>query len=438
MKSPNIVFITIDSLRSDKVFGELKKSYLPNLEKIINNGLFFPNTISSVDATDPSLGCIFTGKYPFNIDITLFKNHEKASFLFDHLKKIGYSRYSMLPNKTFFNTLSKNFEKAEKYDIDPYVLLYHGTGDRILEQLESNAFVEPWIYYVHLMDLHPSGHQFFHSKEFDDGKYGDNGYEKVLSGIDVWIGKILKKINLSTTIFILTSDHGDFIPENGKRIDDIYPIALKLRPLKKILPFNDNFWESSMKVTKFFVKKMRSIQLEKKGTEFEKRSYLVRVTGNLFDESIRVPLLLYGCEKYAHQIFQNQVSHIDILPTLLYLLDQPIPSDIDGTNLFSLMSDNSLKSRPVYFESASTSAIELGLSLGIRTDKYKYFRTRKKSDIHLYDIKDDPYEKNNLVNDLPQIVNDMEEILRKLQKSNHSKEHLSDIINQKRSSLRLE
>jgi len=114
MKKPNIIFITIDSLRSDKIYGKLKKSQIPNLEKIINNGLFFPNTISSADATDPSLGCIFTGKYPFKTEITLFKNHEKASFLFNLLKKIGYSRYSMLPNKIFFNTLSKNFEKAEK------------------------------------------------------------------------------------------------------------------------------------------------------------------------------------------------------------------------------------------------------------------------------------------------------------------------------------
>lgn len=437
MKPYNIVFLTIDSLRSDKIFGKFKKSQIPNLEKIINQGLFFPNTISSADATDPSLGCIFTGKYPFNTEITLFKNHEKASFLFDFLKKKGYSRFSMLPDKTFFNTLSKNFENAEKYSIDPYTLLYQGTGKRILEQLESNFLTEPWIYYIHLMDLHPSGDQFFYPKEFDTHKYGENDYEKALSGIDVWIGKIFKKINLETTLVILTSDHGDFIPDGGKRLDDVYSIQQKLRPLKQILPLNDNFWEFCLKTIKYFTKKIRNTQLEKKGTELEKRSYLNRVEGYLFDEIIRVPLIFCGNRKYPNNIIQNQVGHIDILPTLFDLLDYPIPSDLDGESSLPLISNNHVDTKPIYFESVSTSPTELGFSIGIRTKKYKYFRTRLKNNIHLFDIENDSLEKNNLAKNMPELVDKMESILTKIQESNNYKDNIKKIIKNKSSLLRL-
>ena len=85
---PNILFIVIDSLRADKCHGNTKTSKTPNLDSLIKNELYFEKAISSVDATDTSLGCIFTGKYPFKTGINLYKNHAKASRFFDILKNI--------------------------------------------------------------------------------------------------------------------------------------------------------------------------------------------------------------------------------------------------------------------------------------------------------------------------------------------------------------
>ena len=434
MTYPNIILLTIDSLRSDKVYGALKKSKIPNFDKIINEGLFFSTTISSIDATDPSLGCIFTGKYPFKHKITLFQNHEKASFLFDYLNKLGYTRCSLLPNKTFFKTLSKDFESAQFYDIDPYTLLYQGTGKRILKQLESNSVTEPWIYYVHLMDLHPSGHQFYYPKEFALEKFGNTDYEKALSALDFWIGKIIQKIDNSKTLFILTSDHGDFIPQNNKRIDDIYSIQKTLRPLKKILPFDDTFWESGMKTAKFFAKKIRTKKLNKVSNQ-EKRTYLKRAEGNLFDETLKVPLIFFGHNILDKSIIHSQVSHTDILPTILHLLNQPNYSNLDGVSLLPL-DKNNLKNRTIYYESASTSPDKLGHSIGIRTQKYKYFRSREKKSLYLYDIELDPYEENNISNST-EIVTKMEENLLEILGLENYKENLKNIIKKKRSSLKL-
>ena len=52
----------------------------------------------------------------------------------------------------------------------------------------------------------------------------------------------------------------------------------------------------------------------------------------------------------------------------------------------------------------------LGKMIGVRTSEYKYFRSRKSSNekIHLYDLKNDPYEENNLAEINPEIVKRME------------------------------
>jgi hypothetical protein len=56
--------------------------------------------------------------------------------------------------------------------------------------------------------------------------------------------------------------------------------------------------------------------------------------------------------------------------------------------------------------------------VGLRTSKFKYFRHARDStkDIHLFDLENDPFENNNIAQNNPSIVNDMEK-------------KISDIIN---------
>ena len=86
----------------------------------------------------------------------------------------------------------------------------------------------------------------------------------------------------------------------------------------------------------------------------------------------------------------------------------------DGESLVPLLNGESNKSNPVYIETASVTKDEmLGKVVGVRTSEYKYFRSRKspKEKIHLYDLKNDPLEENNLSKINPEIVKNMELIL---------------------------
>ena len=47
MEEPNILFLIIDSFRSDKFFHKEKTSVTPNIDKLIQRGVYFSQTIIS-------------------------------------------------------------------------------------------------------------------------------------------------------------------------------------------------------------------------------------------------------------------------------------------------------------------------------------------------------------------------------------------------------
>ena len=67
---------------------------------------------------------------------------------------------------------------------------------------------EPWCFLVHVTNMHFPVKK---PKGFEDEKFGSNNYEKQVSAIDAWIGKVLKKIDLEKTLVVITGDHGSYI-----------------------------------------------------------------------------------------------------------------------------------------------------------------------------------------------------------------------------------
>ena len=87
---------------------------------------------------------------------------------------------------------------------------------------------------------------------------------------------------------------------------------------------------------------------------------------------------------------------------------------IDGRSLVPLLNNESFIENSIYIESASVTPTELtGNVVGIRNPQYKYFRSRKSSkvNVHLYDLKTDPFEESNLAKTNLEVVQKMELIL---------------------------
>ena len=68
--------------------------------------------------------------------------------------------------------------------------------------------------------------------------------------------------------------------------------------------------------------------------------------------------------------------------------------------------------------------------VGIRTSRYKYFRSAHNANeaIHLYDLKNDPYENNNVAQTHKNLVTQFEKKMLELEKNNLSEyeEKISD------------
>ena len=410
---PNVLFIVIDSLRSDRFFGKNRSCKTPNIDSLVNKGVYFKNTISSSDVTGICLGNIFSGMYSFKTGLTLRNFNTNVITLFDILKNYGYKLNATIPNLTWFNLLIKNFDEYDSFRCDNLIQdsLYDGVGNSILKKLSSQKMKEPWIYYIHLEDLHP---ELVVPKDFHDEKFGTTDYDKVVSSIDHWIGKLIKKINIENTIVIITADHADPIPITDDRLGSIPNIQTAMKKGKDKFPILEPIGLKIFILIRELTKIFQKQKLRKKYTPKELRTITPRGSKTLFEETQQIPLLFLSNKVKKPIIIDNLVTGVDILPTLLNLLGlKHNDPNLDGRDLSPLFEDKKIVDIPIYIESGDTQERETGFLIGIRTADYKYHRTRKDahSGICLYDMKNDPFEENNIAKEQPEIVKNLEGIL---------------------------
>ena len=409
---PNIFLLVIDSLRSDKTYGKEKSSLTPNLNSLISQGTYFKQAISTTDQTGLSLGSLFTSLYPFKSGITYFNFDHDIPNLFDILKYEKYELNSFVPDLSFFQKMTKKFDYNEYYVYDKrgdWIQLV-GFGDKILEKFDHMK--KPWFFFTHLMDLRPP---YFLPPEFDKNEFGKTKYDRMLSYIDLWIGKFLKKINLNNTIFILSADHGDYISAVNEDLNEI--------KIPKILKKTNLIVPSSLtdKILSKLQKRRSSNELKNYESRMVPKDF--RTLQNrfehkfLFDELLRIPLVFTGYNVPSNLIIDQQVRQVDILPTLCDLAMFSKKNElVNGKSLTPLFNEQILSEEPAYIETGSSNSKNLGRLIGIRTSNFKYLRSRSKpgENVILYDLKNDPDEMNNIAESNLEIIEDMENQLVKI------------------------
>lgn len=116
---------------------------------------------------------------------------------------------------------------------------------------------------------------------------------------------------------------------------------------------------------------------------------------NLYDHSIRVPLILAGPGIPPGQRTDTMVYLFDIFPTLCELLKLPIPNTVDGKSFVPVLKDPKRKMRDgmVYAYRHYQRAI--------RTTRWKFIRYNAKGvqNQQLFDLAADPWEMKNLAAD---------------------------------------
>ena len=423
----NIFFLSIDALRQDKCLGKSKTSVTPNLDKLIQNGTFFNQIISAAQITVPSLSSIFTGLYPFECTTVdsirghkgnLFNLNQNLPTFFDDLIKSGYHTYAIIPEVLRYTNFPKLFANVEFFN--SFVTLYdENLGNKILKTLNDDV-KPPWFLFVHLVDLH--GNASFHLgnnfEKSEENYTGVNQYDKMLSAIDPWLGKIFQCIDLENTICVITSDHGSIVSdftnemfnfslendrlrefEPGFGFNSAHKIAnnfpKKLTPLRKKLAkiYTKHRTDKVKKKLEPRLDLAENLNLSPYQKRLLKKDHFVNPS-DCFDEGLRSALILLGPNLPSGKIISAQISSIDLFPTILDLIKIPTKVNHRGKSLVPLFSNTKNDERVVMIDSGSDGSQEqYSNTIGLRTKQYKYFRDRfsESKNVHLYDLENDPF-----------------------------------------------
>jgi arylsulfatase A-like enzyme len=447
---PNILFLLLDGLSAEKFFGETKTSKTPNIDSWINRGIYFSQAICSAQGTVPTVSSILTSLYPFECVVkakeTFFINPKIKTFI-HYLKENGYNTYATYQDVIYFLGLDKIFSSVDMYNSTWDEMKIQKVHETIIEKFSDNSLTEPWIHYLHVYDLNLLAHPIeFRLKngppEIQDKSYGENYFERVVSSMDIWLGKLLSKVNLENTLVIVTADHGlasskydsdleIYQSENIKKKEYKPGIVFKVSQ-KIITKFPKFLMPIRKKLSKTYTQRSDSKILDQFKPEYERIDNLdisnfkkrlmknaIWSYANVYDERYRVPLLFFGHGVTDSKIIPQQVRSVDIFPTLLDMLEINFnQKEIQGQSLLPLFKGQKLEELPVLVEAAPNSPRFFQTNIiGVRTSNFKYFRNKYDTtiDVHLYNLKTDPLEENNIVENNPDIVKKMEEFLIKLQ-----------------------
>jgi arylsulfatase A-like enzyme len=139
------------------------------------------------------------------------------------------------------------------------------------------------------------------------------------------------------------------------------------------------------------------------GEEFMERRHWGHVELNLYDEILKVPMIMRIPGVPGNQVIGRQVSGMDIMPTILELAGCPIPKKVLGHSLVPLWSGN-----------AEAYGVEVAIGerwrdtshmIAVRTENYKYiWDDAQPEEPLLFDLRKDPAEQDNIAAQHPDVV----------------------------------
>jgi len=134
--------------------------------------------------------------------------------------------------------------------------------------------------------------------------------------------------------------------------------------------------------------------------------------GNLFEGGIRVPALVNWPGHLKPKVVTAPTSVLDWYPTLAHLIGVKIDPGLklEGQNIWSTLTGNpspALSRRTLYWKTGRETAVRVG--------PWKLIRNRRRAHLKpmLFNVIDDPYEKNNLTTSRPKKVRELDRELKR-------------------------
>ncbi|HEV8132031.1 MAG TPA: sulfatase [Acidobacteriota bacterium] len=402
---PNIVFILTDDQRWDAMsLAGHPFVKTPNIDRIGKEGVQFRNFFVSIPLCSPSRGSFLTGQYAHKHGVTNNGNHNALSHQLitfprllqdagyetayigkwhmgnDDTPRPGFDRWISFKGQGAYLNPQLNIdgkeEKAEGYVTD----IFNKHAVDFIRRSHS----KPFLLYL----AHKAVHGPFTPAERHKNLYRDQPIVRAPSAQDTLNGKpvLQRKIENLPPVGPGTGT-GDEVIRNQLRalaavdegVGDILRALEETKQLDNTIVFfssdNGYFWGEH-------------------GLGDKRAAY---------EESIRDPLLARFPRLIRAGAVRDQlVLNIDIAPSLLELAGISIPNGADGHSLLPLFKSNTHKWRKSFLTEyfAETGFPRIPTWQAVRTERWKYIHYPELTGMdELYDLRTDPYEMKNLIQD---------------------------------------
>jgi arylsulfatase A-like enzyme len=370
---PNIVLVTLDTLRADSLgaYG-YHRDTSPFLDSLAGDGLRCAQAYSVSSWTVPAMASLFTGLHPESHGVA----HglvtageitgqevlaEEFQLLAEVLQRAGYRTFAVaaslhLDRKFGF---SQGFDRFENVGFANAPKALAALEEMAGEVLEGEG---PYFLWLHLFDPHdpykprrPWIRDYFSSPRelrqhlstrepsADESPdpvvdYARAVYDSEINFTDRAVYRAFDILGVSADdLIVVTSDHGEEFLEHH------------------------DFGHA----------------------------------GSLYEEQVRIPLIVRLPDlAHAGKVIEQPVSLLDVLPSILDWLDLEPPAPVQGRSFLSGLEDGDSPEQAIYL---SLSRPQTQLS-GVRAGPWKYIHDHGDEGEHrLYDLGRDPEERRNLI-----------------------------------------
>lgn len=130
---------------------------------------------------------------------------------------------------------------------------------------------------------------------------------------------------------------------------------------------------------------------------------------NMFEPSLRVPLIMAGADVKPGTKISDPVSLVDIYPTLMSMGRTSSCHPLDGQTLLDAARTMPCALRPYAFSEYHDTTVNTGTAM-VRSENHKYIAFEGYEPL-LFDLQSDPWEIHNLADSLPEKAREMKQLL---------------------------
>jgi arylsulfatase A-like enzyme/Tfp pilus assembly protein PilF len=347
---PNVLLITIDTLRADRV----GRGLTPAIDGLASRGLAFTNARTVAPLTLPAHVSLMTGLFPPAHGV-----RENGTYRFDArhptlarlLREAGYRTAAFVAAYVLDRRFGLNdgfdlYDDQIRRDPDAVARLDaerpgNIVADRAIAWLRALGDAPgsrvPFFLWIHFYDPHAP---YNPPPQFLEKAHGQ-AYDGEVAFADAQLGRVLAALDeigrMSSTVVVVAGDHGESLGEHGERTHGML----------------------------------------------------------LFEPALRVPLVVAG-PGVAPGVRQQAVSAVDVAPTILRLLGRPVPGQMSGVDLRTggqPVSRATGNTTDVYSETQYPRAAGWSPVFSLVSDRWKLVQS---SGMKLFDLKGDPGEQHDV------------------------------------------